>query len=304
MTVNSHMARTPTITVDQVAAAANGLLAKGVVPTARSVREVLGMGSMATVLKHFQAWQGTQARPSQEVSGLLRDLERLLLDFLGREVAASKGALESDLAASQQANADLIAESERQAILIEELTASAQDAGNEVSSMAGRLTQLEADFAQSREEAQAERNAAELVRTELAKAMLRLEAMPRLESEIEQLRQTISVERSGRTAAEQQAAVAVAKFEAEQGARAQLAVQYQNVSSQLLEATKALGDERVANRIAAAQIDDKNRELAAALQADTKSREALRLAEQEAAELRGRMQQISDQEAAAKAGRP
>lgn len=296
------MARTPTITVDQVAAAANGLLAKGVVPTARSVRDVLGMGSMATVLKHFQAWQGTQARPSQEVSGLPRDLERMLLDFIGREVAASKGALESDLASSQQANADLIAESERQAALIDELTASAQDAANDASSIAGRLKQVETDLAHARAEAQAERNAAEHARTELAKTLLRLESMPRLENEIEQLRREISEERAGRTAAEQQAAVAEAKFEAEQGARAQLDGQFQQASSQLLETTKALGDERVANRIAAAQIDDKNRELATAQQAENKWREALHQAEQEAAELRGRLQQMSDQQAA-KAGK-
>ena len=156
------MARTATVSEEQVAAVANGLLALGIAPTIRGVREKLGSGSMATVLKHYQTWQSKQARPTPIACTLPRDLERILLDFLGREVAASKGVVESELAAMQQANGDLIAESERQALTIDELTAELQEQSGEASRIAGRLVQVEADLASARTEFQAEREAARL----------------------------------------------------------------------------------------------------------------------------------------------
>lgn len=55
------MARTTTITFDQVSAAANAIKAANEKPTARRVREALGTGSMATILKFFQQWQGGAA---------------------------------------------------------------------------------------------------------------------------------------------------------------------------------------------------------------------------------------------------
>jgi chromosome segregation ATPase len=62
-------------------------------------------------------------------------------------------------------------------------------------------------------EAATERQAAEAARTELAKAELRLEAMPRLEKELGELRDEIDLQRVKRTEAEQAAAVADARFQ-------------------------------------------------------------------------------------------
>lgn len=283
------MARTATVSEEQVAAVANGLLALGIAPTIRGVREKLGSGSMATVLKHYQTWQSKQARPTPIASTLPRDLERILLDFLGREVAASKGVVESELAAMQQANGDLIAESERQALTIDELTAELQEQSGEASRIAGRLVQVEADLASARTEFQAEREAAEHARTELAKAQLRLESMPRLEADLGTIRHEVAEERAGRTAAEQRAAVAEARYEAEKEARTKSEAMHQAAASQLLEVTTAIGNEKVANRIAAAHLDDKGRELQSAANTEAKLRAELSKAQQEAAELRGRL---------------
>ena len=79
------MARTSTVSAEQVAAAANTQLAQGTPPTARSVREQLGTGSMATILRHFQAWQATQSKPAPVVTTLPRELERILLDFTAQD---------------------------------------------------------------------------------------------------------------------------------------------------------------------------------------------------------------------------
>jgi hypothetical protein len=59
-----------------------------------------------------------------------------------------------------------------------------------------------------------ERKAAEAARTELAKSLLRLEAMPRLEADLASLRLELDKERQGRVVAEQQVAVLGAKLEA------------------------------------------------------------------------------------------
>lgn len=61
------MAREATITQEQVSAAANAIRASGTKPTARSVREQLGTGSMGTVHQFMQVWladQKGQAGPS------------------------------------------------------------------------------------------------------------------------------------------------------------------------------------------------------------------------------------------------
>ncbi|HEM7880099.1 TPA: DNA-binding protein [Burkholderia contaminans] len=55
------MAREPNITQEQVSKTAEQIRDAGGRPTARAVRERLGTGSMATVLKFFQAWQDAQA---------------------------------------------------------------------------------------------------------------------------------------------------------------------------------------------------------------------------------------------------
>ncbi|CAH2785543.1 MAG: hypothetical protein CBHOC_1867 [uncultured Caballeronia sp.] len=70
------------------------------------------------------------------------------------------------------------------------------------------------------EESATEWQAAESARTELAKALLRLEMMPRLEKEIDSLRRQVETESSARVTAEQEAAVAAAKLEASIDARA------------------------------------------------------------------------------------
>lgn len=54
------MPRESTITYSMVAAIADSLFKQGKKPTARAVREALGVGSMATVLKHLRQWADNQ----------------------------------------------------------------------------------------------------------------------------------------------------------------------------------------------------------------------------------------------------
>lgn len=73
---------------------------------------------------------------------------------------------------------------------------------------------IESDLARSADDVVAERASAEHARTELAKAQLRLEALPRIEADADRLRAELAAESKARVAAEQQAAVLAAKLEA------------------------------------------------------------------------------------------
>lgn len=207
------MGRDALITQNEVNAIADQLHAAGTRPTARAVREALGGGSMATVLKYLQVWQAGQVRAPEIQAVLPVGLQRALVDFISQEVASAKAVLEADLVAAQQANQDLITESERQAAALEREQSTLQTLQAEKAELLGRLGQLTRDLEEARAEAVAQREAAEKARTEKAKLELRLEGVPRLEAEVERLKAALESERNIKVVAEQQAAVALAKLE-------------------------------------------------------------------------------------------
>ena len=214
------MAREASITQEQVNAAADALRAAGAKPTVRAVRERLGnTGSNATVMRLLAVWQGGQVKPAETPITLPAALQRALVDYVGQAVAEGKAELAADLAELQQVNADLAGESERQAAAIEALEGERDAVQSERDAFAGQVKQLEADQVVLRGEVEQERAAAEGARTELAKAQLRLEAMPRLEADLAAVLAELEKERAGRVAAEQAAAVAEARREAADTAR-------------------------------------------------------------------------------------
>lgn len=207
------MAREATISQEEVNAVADRIRAAGSKPTARAVREALGTGSMATVLRCLQVWQAGQARTPDTPLVFPAGFQKALVDYIGQEIAAAKATLEQDLVTAQQATADLIAENERQTVLLEEQQEYIEAVQGEKAELAGRLSQMSADLTDARKEAEVQRQAAEGARTEIAKLQLRLENVPQLEAEMRRLRESLEVERNARVAAEQAAAVAMAKLE-------------------------------------------------------------------------------------------
>ena len=279
------MAREATITQEQVNEVAGRLRAAGVKPTARAVREELGSGSMATVLKHLQVWQAGQVRQAEVPVTLPPGLQRALVDFIGQEVAAAKLTLEADLVVAQQANVDLIAESERQATALDEAEQGLEGLRSARDALQGRIGQLTADLEASQVAGEAQRQAAENARTELAKQQLRLEGLPKLEAEVERLRVALDAERAGRVLAEQTAAVAAAKLEKTEG-------QVADLEKRL---SRAEDEARAANQTATSL-----REQAQALQASfevavrdvNQARDDVKRAEAEASVLRGQMLEL------------
>ena len=209
------MGREATITYEQVAAAADAMKVAGSKPTSRAIRERLGnTGSMGTVNKLLQDWRAGQERRIANALVLPATLQRAILEFMDQELTGAKATLEAELAEQQQEAADLATENERQAGDIEDKAEAVTALQFDLANLQGRVAQMEVDLSAARLDGERERTAAEAARTELAKSLLRLEAMPRLEADLANLRLELDKERQGRVVAEQQAAVLGAKLEA------------------------------------------------------------------------------------------
>ena len=246
------MGRESTITFEQISAVADAMKTEGVKPTSRAVRERLGnTGSMGTINKLLGRWKSGQERQISAALVLPPALQRVLLEFMDNELTAARTTLEAELAEQQQEAADLATENERQVIENDAQAETIESLRADVAEHQGRAGQLESDLAVARDEAVRERSGAELARTELAKAQLRLEAMPRLEADLEAVRVVLETERTGRQQAEQAAAVLAAKLEAaerraiEADARTEKA---EAATAQCAAAAKKSGEEAAALR--------------------------------------------------------
>ncbi|AOZ04288.1 hypothetical protein BKK81_33420 (plasmid) [Cupriavidus sp. USMAHM13] len=235
------MAREASITQEQVNAAAEALRAAGAKPTVRAVRERLGnIGSQATVMRLLDVWKGQQVPAAEVPVTLPAAFQVALANYVGQAVADGKAALAAELAEQQQISADLALESERLGTTIERLDQDLDIAVREREAVAGRAAQLEVDLGLARGEAEQERLAAEIARTELAKTQLRLEAMPRVEADLQALREALERERAGRVAAEQGAAVAIARLEGEVRERQRIEAELQAVKEREAQADQRL----------------------------------------------------------------
>ena len=291
------MGRESTITYEQVAAVADAMKIDGIKPTSRAVRERLGnTGSMGTINKLLGRWKSGQERQVSAALVLPPALQRVLLEFMDHELTGARTALEAELADQQQEAADLATENERQVVETESQAEAIELLRAEVSKHQGRAGQLDSDLVVARDEAARERSGAELARTELAKAQLRLEAMPRLESDLVVVRGVLETERAARVAAEQAAAVLTAKLEAAErrateaaerttkteAAAAQAAAKAETVARDLVAANTAV-------QAGQARLDSATRELEDAKKAVATANAAAKKSGEEAAELRGKL---------------
>lgn len=209
------MGREAKIAYEQVAAAADAMCAANIRPSSRGLRERLGnAGSMGTISRMLQEWRVIQERQVLQPLALPPALQRAVLDFTAQEVAAAKELLQAALSKQRQEMADLAIENERQAAEIDERAHAEAAVRAEVATLQGRLAQTDEELARAKRETISEREQATEARIDSAKALLRLEAMPRIEADLATLREELKAESHGRTAATQHAAVLEAKLEA------------------------------------------------------------------------------------------
>lgn len=291
------MGRDSSITFEQVAAVADAMKIDGIKPTSRAVRERLGnTGSMGTINKLLGRWKAGQERQVSAALVLPPALQRVLLEFMDHELTSARAALEAELADQQQEATDLATENERQVVENESQAEAIELLRAEVSKHQGRAGQLESDLVVARDEAARERSGAELARTELAKAQLRLEAMPRLEADLVAVRGVLDTERAARVAAEQAAAVLTAKLEAAE--RRAIEAAERTTKTEATAAQAAAKAETVARDLVAAntavqagqaRLESATRELEDAKKAVATANAAAKKSGEEAAELRGKL---------------
>jgi chromosome segregation ATPase len=201
------MAREATISYEQVSAIAERLKANNEKPTLRAIREKHGSGSLGTIRPFLKQWEAGHTRQVETGLALPDALQRSILEFIASEIAQAKSPLETKLNESQQEAADLATENERQAAEIEALNRQIEELHADTANREGRLSILETDLETVKADAARERGAAEAARTELAKALLRLESMPRLESDIREARDAMIETNRAREMAERELAV-------------------------------------------------------------------------------------------------
>ena len=290
------MGRESTVTFEQIAAVADAMKIEGVKPTSRAVRERLGnTGSMGTINKLLGRWKSGQERQISAALVLPPALQRVLLEFIDTELTAARTTLETELADQQQEAADLATENERQVIENDTQAEAIELLRGEVATHQGRAGQLESDLVVARDEATRERSGAELARTELAKAQLRLEAMPRLEADLVAVRGVLETERAARVAAEQQAAVLSAKLEAADRRATEADARTTKADARADAAARELVSANAAVQAGQARLDSVAREIDDAKKAVTMANAAVQKSGEAAAELRGQVETLQTQ---------
>ncbi|KWE97889.1 DNA-binding protein [Burkholderia ubonensis] len=291
------MAREATITLEQVYAIADAMKAEGGKATLRGVRERLGnVGSMGTIAKHLQRWRAEQERQPSAALAVPAALQRVIVEWMDQELTTARAPLEAELAEQQQAAADLATENERQAEVISARDDEIETLSLEKAEAEGKAAQLTVDVDAAREEAARERQAAEQARTELAKALLRLEAMPRLEADLAAVRAELDGERQARVAAEQSAAVLAAKNDdlsarlVDAGTRRERAEEALSVQQQRTDKLSAeLADTRASLQASEARATAFEREAKAATAEAERARAEAKTEAAQAAQLRGQL---------------
>lgn len=287
------MPRAATITQDHVNAIANQLNAKGIKPTVRLVIAEHGSGSQGTVHPMLKNWERGN-RPAAEGVTLSPVLVRMLQEHFTQEVARATSEVQVQLADSEEAAGDLARENKAQANLLDQREEEIGKLTDGTAAMQGRFNQLERELMAVQEEAARLRGDAEHAHTELAKAQMMLNAMPRLEADLAAARAECDSERQVRIAAERDAAVGAAQ-------RDSLAARVEEDKARIeaLEAQLAAGAERerrqaadlTSTRVAVeagnARLEQADRTIASLKTDLTQARASERAAVEAAAELRG-----------------
>lgn len=213
------------VSFETVAAAAEAIVAAGKRPSVRSVIAELGGGSPNQVLQHLNEWKGGRpvVRPAE--TPIDARITTAIAEQIQRVAAEASSAAEERAASSME---DLQTLSEAQHALeqqIEFLTSERDTALARADSLSAQLRALEASAIREQQHAVEQMTALsadlasaharhEQTVSQLAKAEVRLEAIPNLQTEVERLRSLLEAESRGRTAAEQNAAVLAAKLDA------------------------------------------------------------------------------------------
>lgn len=237
------------ISYEQVAAAAEALVADQLKPTLSAVRERLGgTGSMNTIHRHWSTWQAQQKPTPRKLS----EPNPRLLAALGAELSkvAEEAAAEAETALAQALGELAVMATNGEALEAErdDLAQQLLEITTERDTIAGKADEQATEIERLTQEAARQQEELAGVRRALAQAELRLEAVPRLEDELASLRGQLASELSMRAVADKSAAVAEAQRAAEEVARQRAETRLGSAEAREAEARKELAEAHAAHQ--------------------------------------------------------
>lgn len=148
------MARTSNITFGQVAQIADAMKAAGNRPTARAVRERIGSGSMGTIHKLLQQWQGkgSEADEETEAAELPNHIQSALMDFIGTEIATACEPLNEELQIAKSDLEEIALDNERLNRAYDQQCADVERLMSELENTKGQLMTIKDEFAEVKTE--------------------------------------------------------------------------------------------------------------------------------------------------------
>jgi hypothetical protein len=243
------MGRESNITYELVAATADKLQANGIKPTNRAVLAALGMGSLTTIGRHMNSYKAGQVRQSSAIDDLIDPaIMKSISNHTAIKVQEATSSLTANLADAQEENEALLSECEKQLANFESVSSANIILVAENASLKGQAQQLETENARLLIEITTERTQSEASRVEVAKMMLRLDAMPKVEAELEKVRadfenyrvqsiSTLNLAVAESASLHEVAAVATAKLQGESTMRASISDALKEVTRRCDEVT-------------------------------------------------------------------
>jgi chromosome segregation ATPase len=211
------------------------------------------------------------------------EIQRVILLQIEREISAARAELEADLVAVKDDRDTLAGDNEVQAGELEQQSAQIDELEATTQQQTGRIAQMQTDLANAVEAVARERGLAEQARQSLAKAELRLEALPRIEAELERMRAALETATARAVASEQLAAVTAAKLAGVETRLAESGEREKTLASRLA-AADAAAREQSAALLAMSEARHRAETEARGLQAEVKATARATNAEKEAAD--------------------
>lgn len=293
------MAR-PGISYEQVAAAADALVATGQKVTIDSVRQKLGTGSPNTIHQHLKTWRA--ARPVAPVAALVlpQALTVAFASELEKAAAQARASMEEELVSAREEADALAVAGEQQEEEKAALAESVVSLTTERDKLAGQVEIQAKEIQQLQEELERQTKALQQAHVDMAKLQIKddmyADKAAEQTKEIQRLRDLVESAQSASREAVRQAAVLEAQLKAseERAQRAETAAQHA-----LQEQTKTVN--ATAQSVAKLQTDHEARMDAAraqtqeALRARDEAMASGNTAREQAARLAGQLEMLEKQ---------
>lgn len=209
------MGRVSNLNYQQIAKVANSIKNNGEKPTARSVREVLGTGSMATIIKFLQEWNLDQNQYIQTIDLLDPSITRAINNVIATKIQERTDDITLQLKELQFECNALVAENAQLTEVNDNQASELLTQQKQQSEVLGRIQEIELSTISTAAALSIERQNGENSRIALAIAESRIESVPYLKEEIEKLRAEIKEANSYATLCHESAAVSEARLESE-----------------------------------------------------------------------------------------